>query len=227
MLFYLPDLQQDLLPETEARHVLQVLRLRKGDHISVTDGKGNRAQARILSEKASACRLEIVGNEYIAPFRQEEIHLAVAPSKNADRMDWLVEKATEMGCNGFHFFKSERTGRNHLNIERLQRIALSAIKQSGQYYLPEIHWYDRLSLLPFSDFERIIIADLSSTNSRLTQLPFRKMLFLIGPEGDFSPGELEWLCGQQTESVRFLPQVLRTETAALYALSLGILSLPG
>jgi 16S rRNA (uracil1498-N3)-methyltransferase len=227
MLFYLPDLQQNLLPETEARHALQVLRLRKGDLISVTDGKGNRAQARILSEKTSACLLEISGNEHITPYRQEEIHLAVAPTKNSERMDWLIEKATEIGCNGFHFFKSDRTGRSHMNLERLQRIALSAIKQSEQYYLPEIKWYEKVQLLPFSNFDRIITADLSSKNTRLTPKTFRKMLFLIGPEGDFSPEELDWLTGQSTESVRFLPQVLRTETAALYALSLGVLSLHG
>jgi len=223
-LFYLPDFQSAVLPEPEARHALQVLRLHKGDELLLTDGKGHRGKARILAEKINQCQLEILEQEKIPTFRSEEIHLAVAPTKNSERMDWLVEKATELGCNGFHFFKSERTGRNQLNLDRLQRIALSAIKQSGQYYLPEIHWYNSLNAVPFSSFDRIITADLSGKESRLAPLSFQKMLLLIGPEGDFSPAELEFLQRQQTEAVRFLPQVLRTETAGLYALTLALVS---
>lgn len=224
-LFFLPDFQNPTLPEQEARHAIQVLRLRKGDVLHLTDGKGRRATGRILSEKSSDCKLEVSEIQLVEPFRSEEIHLAVAPTKNADRMEWLVEKATELGCNGLHFFHSERTGRQQLNMERMQRIALSALKQSGQHYLPSIAWYQDLRQLPLPDFDRVITADLSSSESRLTSRPFRKMLLLIGPEGDFSGEELSWLASQQTESIRFLPQVLRTETAALYALSMGILSI--
>ena len=223
-LFYLPDFESEILPEPEARHVLQVLRMRKGDLLQLTDGKGRRATGRILQEKVSQCRLEITDIQSVERFRSGEIHLAVAPTKNADRMEWLVEKATELGCNGFHFFQSERTARSHLNLERLERVALSAIKQSGQYHLPEIKWHKQLQQLPLADFDRIVIADLSSSHTRLNPIPFRKMLLLIGPEGDFTAEELVWLGTQKTESIRFLPQVLRTETAALYALSLAILA---
>ena len=226
MLFYLPLFEQALLPEAEARHALQVLRLRKNDSIQVCDGNGHVASARILKESTSDCRLELTEIKRIDPLRKEEIWLAVAPTKNADRMEWLVEKAVEIGCNGFHFFKSGRTGRNHLNLERLNRIALSAMKQSGQFYLPRLHWHEDLNRLPFNEFDRLVTADLRSENKRLQARPFRKMLMLIGPEGDFTPEEFTFLQSLQTEQLRFLPQVLRTETAALYALTLGLLSLP-
>ncbi len=224
MLFYLPDFQNPILPETEARHALQVLRLKKGDQIRVSDGKGRIAKGQILSDKPANCRLDLREEERVKPLREEEIHLAIAPTKNADRMEWLEEKGSELGCNGFHFFKSARTERSNLNLERIEKIALSAMKQSGQFYLPEIHWHKSLDALPMGDFDRIITADLSAAENRLQEIPYKKMLLLIGPEGDFDSKELQWLKEKSTESLRFLPQVLRTETAALYALTLALVS---
>lgn len=224
MLFYLPDFSLPVLPETEARHALQVLRLNAGDDIDLSDGKGKRAKAKILEAKAGNCSLALSDITETSPLTSAEIHLAVAPTKNADRMEWLVEKGTELGCRGFHFFRSSRTERNHLNLERMERIALSAMKQSGQYFLPEMHWYKKPEDLPMGSFDRIVIADLSARENRLQQIPCNKMLMLIGPEGDFTESELSWLSELKTESIRFLPQVLRTETAALYALSLALLT---
>ena len=224
MLFYLPDFENPVLPESEARHALQVLRMKKGDRLHVSDGKGGKASAQIQSESTSACKLQLNDIEHVNKFQSGDIFLAVAPTKNADRMEWLVEKGTELGCAGFHFFRSKRTERNHLNLERLEKIALSAMKQSGQYYLPEIHWHRSTADLPVQQFDRIVTADLSASENRLKEIPYNKMLLLIGPEGDFTPEELQWLSGKSTESVRFLPQVLRTETAALYALTLAMVS---
>ena len=224
MLFYLPDFENPVLPETEARHALQVLRMKKGDSLRVTNGKGLKADAQILSDKPAACLLQLSEIGQLKRFQSGEIYLAVAPTKNADRMEWLIEKGTELGCAGFHFFKSKRTERNHLNLERLEKIALSAMKQSGQNFLPEIHWHKSLEELPLHHFDRIITADLSAAENKLKEIPYKKMLLLIGPEGDFTTVELEWLSGKSTESVRFLPQVLRTETAAMYALTLGLVS---
>lgn len=224
MLFYLPDFANPVLPETEARHALQVLRMKKGDSLQVSDGKGGFAEAVIGSESTSACKLQLSEIKHFTKPQEGEIFLAVAPTKNADRMEWLVEKGTELGCAGFHFFRSKRAERNHLNLERLEKIALSAMKQSGQYHLPEIHWHKSLSDVPLSEFDRLVTADLSATENRLNAIPFSKMLLLIGPEGDFTPEELRWLAGKSTEALRFLPQVLRTETAALYALTLAMVS---
>ena len=224
MLFFLPDFENPVLPETEARHALQVLRMKKGDSLQVSNGKGGLAEAVIVSESISACKVQLTEIKHFTKPQQGEIFLAVAPTKNADRMEWLVEKGTELGCGGFHFFRSKRTERNHLNLERLEKIALSAMKQSGQYFLPEIYWHKILSDVPLNDFDRIITADLSAAENKLKEIPFNKMLLLIGPEGDFTPEELQWLAGKSTETVRFLPQVLRTETAALYALTLAMVS---
>lgn len=221
MLFYLPDFTNPILPETEARHVLQVLRMKTGEVLEVTDAAGKKGKARLLNEKPGNCLLQILESENTERLWTGEFWLAVAPTKNLDRMEWLVEKATEIGCNGFHFFRSRRTERSHLNTERLNKIALSAMKQSGQFYLPQIHWHDKLQLLPFGQFNRIITADLSSNETKIKPGTDEKTLLLIGPEGDFTPDELEYLAEKKTEALRFLPQVLRTETAALYALMLA------
>jgi len=95
------------------------------------------------------------------------------------------------------------------------------MKQSGQFFLPQIHWHDKLQLVPFGKFNRIITADLSAKETKIKQGKNEKILLLIGPEGDFTPEELDFLAEKKTESLRFLPQVLRTETAALYALMLA------
>jgi 16S rRNA (uracil1498-N3)-methyltransferase len=221
MLFYLPDFAKPILPETEARHVLQVLRMKAGDVLDVTDAAGQKGKARLLNEKPGNCLLQVLESETTDRLWTGEFWLAVAPTKNLDRMEWLVEKATEIGCQGFHFFRSRRTERNQLNTERLNKIALSAMKQSGQFFLPQIHWHDKLQLVPFGEFNRIITADLSAKETKIKQGKHEKILLLIGPEGDFTPEELDFLAEKKTESLRFLPQVLRTETAALYSLMLA------
>jgi len=221
MLFYLPDFAKPILPETEARHVLQVLRMKTGDVLDVTDAAGKKGKARLLNEKPGNCLLQVLESETTDRLWTGEFWLAVAPTKNLDRMEWLVEKATEIGCQGFHFFRSRRTERNQLNTERLNKIALSAMKQSGQFFLPQIHWHDKLQLVPFGEFNRIITADLSAKETKIKQGKHEKILLLIGPEGDFTPEELDFLAEKKTESLRFLPQVLRTETAALYSLMLA------
>jgi 16S rRNA (uracil1498-N3)-methyltransferase len=224
MLFYLPDFAHPVLSEPESMHCVKVLRMQKGNELEITDGAGHFGKARILDPNPKRCGLEITSQTTKAKDWTGTLWLAVAPTKNIDRMEWMVEKCTEIGCDGFLFVRTERTERDHLNLERLQKVALSAMKQSGQAWLPEILWASKWSAIPWARFDRIVTADLGSENKKLERKETDSCLLFIGPEGDFTTKELEDLKNRKAESIRLRPQVLRTETAALFALSLAHLS---
>jgi 16S rRNA (uracil1498-N3)-methyltransferase len=221
MLFYLPEFHKPVLPETESMHCVKVLRKGKGDTIRVTDGLGNMADARITDPNPKRCGLELLNPIEKPKDWEGNVWLAVAPTKNLDRMEWLVEKATEIGCDGFLFVRTARTERDHLNLERLQKVALSAMKQSGQASLPDMIWAPKWNQIPWEKFDRILTADLTAHNPEWKRDLNSRSLLFIGPEGDFTPQELDDLKQHQAESIRLRPQVLRTETAALYALMLA------
>jgi len=221
MLFFLPDFSEALLPEAEAQHCLKVLRLGQGAEISVTDGKGLMGKARIVDANPKKCKLTVFDSSLKPKDWEGSVWLGVAPTKNLDRMEWLVEKGTEIGCDGFLFIRTARTERDQINLERLGKVALSAMKQSGQAWMPELSWAGKWSSIPWANFDRLITADLGSENKTLNRKPNESCLILIGPEGDFTPQELEDLKQRKAESIKLRPQVLRTETAALYALSLA------
>lgn len=127
----------------ESAHILKVLRMREGDPINIVDGKGHFIHA-LLGGKGSYLIQEV---EDMAPLWPRPIHLCVAPTKNMDRMEWLVEKAVEIGIDSISFVKCHYSERNNVNVERLNRIAASAMTQSHKFYLPQIH-----DIVPFSDF---------------------------------------------------------------------------
>jgi 16S rRNA (uracil1498-N3)-methyltransferase len=221
MLFYLRDFSQPTLSETESQHLIKVLRKQKGDCIDVTDGFGSRAQARIEDPNFRHCRLVLSEPTLVPRPWTGSYWLGVAPTKNLDRMEWLVEKATEVGCNGFLFFRSQRTERDHLNLERLQKVAIAAMKQSGQSWLPDLHWIPKWEAFPWQDFDQIWITDLDVSDADQPlqiQSGATKTLWMIGPEGDFTSEERADLKKHLARSVSLGPTVLRTETAALYSL---------
>lgn len=220
MLFYLPDFNDPVLPETEALHCFRVLRHRQGDCIEVTDGAGQRATAEILDENQKKARVRLSEIRSVPKGWSGEIWLAVAPTKQLDRMEWMVEKCTEIGIDGFLFVRTQRTERPVLNLERLEKTALSAMKQSGQSHLPTLQWVAHWKQFPWGDFDRYYCADLGS--EAISTLPpgHNKSLIFIGPEGDFTPDEIQEIHQNNAVSVRLRPQVLRTETAGMYALSL-------
>jgi 16S rRNA (uracil1498-N3)-methyltransferase len=218
MLFYLPDFSKPVLPESDALHVLKVLRKKKGDWIEVCEGQGGKAKARIESTDLKNCLLHLSETEHIPKQAQGEIWLAVAPTKQMERMEWMVEKCTEIGVDGFVFFQATRSERNSLKLERLQKVAISAMKQSGQVWLPPVFWYPDWKQFPWQEFQTIFVADLEeNAEDQLIAGP-GKNLIMIGPEGDFSPDEYAEIRQHQARRVRLLPQILRTETAALFAL---------
>ncbi|MBP3763456.1 MAG: 16S rRNA (uracil(1498)-N(3))-methyltransferase [Bacteroidales bacterium] len=227
-LFYCPDITPDALctldPE-ESRHAVRVLRLRQGDAIEVTDGRGALHHCRILEANDKACVVEALRSEcpnYHPPF---SIHLAVAPTKNPSRMEWLVEKAVEVGVGEITLLRCDHSERSFLKTDRLQKIALSAMKQSLHTVLPTIH-----EAVPMREW----VASAAPTGLRLIahceagqpRTPLAKALtagrdatLLIGPEGDFSTEEIASALQQGFLPVSLGPSRLRTETAALYAVT--------
>ena len=129
-LFYLPDIAQATLSEAESLHCVKVLRHQVGDSLFVTDGVGHLYQAQIIEAKAKACKLhnfQLIREEAPKGFH---IHLAIAPTKNIERMEWFVEKAIELGVDQITFLKCQNSERKGINLERMEKKAVGAMKQS-------------------------------------------------------------------------------------------------
>ncbi len=219
-LFYQPQLSGStgFLEGDEAHHALKVLRLKIGDDISVTNGTGTIAQATITAIEKNLCNFKITETSFHT--KDSSIHIFVAPTKNADRMEWLVEKATEIGVSSIHLVKCDRSERVNINDERLRKVALSAMKQSQQSWLTQIH-----GLLPFkevvqnsSDQKFIGFVDHSNPDQLKNIVKpgkLQKYAILIGPEGDFTKEEVDLAIKNGWKKVSLGPNRLRTETAAL------------
>lgn len=208
----------------EQTHIVKVLRMRSGEEIFITDGKGNLAQGNLVFEgkKVSLEVQEITKN---LPNFSRQLHIAIAPTKNIDRIEFFVEKATEMGISEITLLQTEQTERKNVNIEKIRKQSVAASKQSLRTHLPIIN-----ELTKFSDFikninpqttfvahcnenlERIDLNLLSQTKQDQQQ----KITFLIGPEGDFSDKEIQILAEKGVKAVSLGKQRLRTETAGVF-----------
>lgn len=227
--FFAPDIQATgILPADESRHCSKVLRHRAGDEICVIDGMGNRFVCRILDPDPRSTQVEIISSEHIEEHWQPKITLAVAPTKNIDRMEWMTEKAVEIGINRIVPILCEHSERKVIKNERLVNIAVSAMKQSLKSTLPEIR-----SLTPFGDFlKEFGILGLPSAqhfmgycDAKYPRLPLAAeykapsdVVLMIGPEGDFSPSEVEAAVKAGFIPTTFGDSRLRTETACIVAL---------
>lgn len=220
-LFYAPEIEATgILPEDESGHCVRVLRHQEGDHIDVTDGKGNLFDVVIVAAHAKRCAVEIVGRKK----RTEplpKITIAVAPTKNMDRLEWFVEKATEIGVKRIIPLLTEHCERRVVKKERLEKTAIVAMKQSLHFDLPEIEpltsWKDLLKQ-PFEG--QRFIAHCRQDLNVLFRDAYQKgeeALVLIGPEGDFSEREIEEALALGYAPISLGNSRLRTETAALVA----------
>lgn len=223
--FYAPDLAATgLLPESDSQHAVRVLRMRDGDELLAVDGRSSVMHCRILEAHPRHTAVEILHTEVeILPWHQD-ISVAVAPTKHLDRMEWLVEKLTEIGVNRIIPMHCERSERKEIKTERLEKIAVSAMKQSLKATLPEIMPMTRLrNILPlFPDHNKYMgYCDDTAERSDFSHAykPHQSSLILIGPEGDFTPTEVDLALGNGVTPVTFGSNRLRTETAALYAVS--------
>lgn len=204
----------------ESRHIVRVLRKKENDIINITNGKGFLFECEIISALEKKCEVRIMSSEFFEPMNYH-LHLAVAPTKMNDRYEWFLEKATEIGIHEITPIICDHSERKDIKMERFEKILLSAMKQSLQYYLPKLN--NPINLSDFLEQKtggQLYIAHCEETDkkelAREVQ-PKGTITILIGPEGDFSEKEI-----QTAVSVGYMPVSLgktrlRTETAGLYA----------
>lgn len=221
-LFYTPDIQDDMrLPEDEAGHCIRVLRMKEGDRIRLTDGKGSFYNAVISSVSGKQCIVHIENKEVQQPLWDGHLHIAVAPTKLMDRNEWFVEKAVEIGVDEITFLKTEHSERDVIKMERIGKIAVSAMKQSQKATLPVLNGMTAFQNLVEKGFNGDrFIAHCEPGSKLLLQdavIPGHDTLVLIGPEGDFSRAEIDIALKAGFRPVSLGPSRLRTETAALVA----------
>lgn len=231
--FYVPNAtEHNELPTDEAIHAIRVLRLKIGDDIFLIDGKGNFYEAVVTLANSKHCLYEITQTLVQNKTWNGHIHLAIAPTKDISRIEWLVEKATEIGFDEISFLNCQFSERKNLRIDRIERIVISAMKQSRKAWKPIVN-----NMLSFEDFmqkevigqkfichcyNEIEKTDFFSNinNSGL----FEDITVLIGPEGDFSINEVHQALQQQYKSTTLGNSRLRTETAGLAAVLMANLA---
>ncbi|MGN0036957.1 MAG: 16S rRNA (uracil(1498)-N(3))-methyltransferase [Bacteroidaceae bacterium] len=220
--FYTPDiLTCPELPEEEAGHCLRVLRLGQGDEICLTDGKGAFYRAEIDTVAGKRCTVRLLETKPQEQAWRGYLHIAMAPTKNMDRTEWFAEKATEIGLNELSFLNCRFSERRVLKMERIERIVVSAMKQSLKATMPLLDEMTDFGRFIRQDFEgQKFIAHCYEGEKPLLRdvvRPGERALVMIGPEGDFSPEEVEEAVGLGFQPVSLGRSRLRTETAALVA----------
>lgn len=223
--FYAPDIERTLLlPESDSQHCVRVLRHRPGDLIEVIDGHGNSFTCRLVDAHSKHAAVEIVEKRRQPLPWNYSVTIAVAPTKLMDRMEWMTEKLVEIGVNRIVPLLCEHSERKEIKLERLEKTAISAMKQSLKSTMPLID-----TMTPLSDFvkslsgsnsdkfvaycdkniERVLLSQACEQN--------KDTVVLIGPEGDFSPSEIRMLLDSGFRPVSLGDCRLRTETAAINA----------
>lgn len=231
--FYAPDAQTSTeLPPDEAMHALRVLRLKAGDAMMLMDGQGNYYRAEVTLAHTKHCFYEI--KEVLPQERQWQghVHLAIAPTKMMERMEWMLEKAVEIGVDEITFIHSQFSERRLVKISRCDKIAVAATKQSHKAWKPklnEIVTFEKFIRMPFEGGKYIAHCydEIPRTYlyDELRQAPKQEdALVLIGPEGDFSVSEVKTALACGFKSVHLGKSRLRTETAGLSAVMMMQLS---
>lgn len=223
-LFYNSDIKISdknfFFDKEESKHIVKVLRKKEGDNIYITNGLGNLFISEIVFASEKKCEVKIIDINTFEP-TPYYIHIAVAPTKMNDRMEWFLEKATEIGIHEITPILCEHSERKVYKIDRAEKIIQSALKQSNQYFLPKIN-----EPVPFSNFVKTafdgqkFIAHCEETAKRSFKNEIKlnsKILILIGPEGDFSTKEINLAIENKFVPVTLGNTRLRTETAALVA----------
>ena len=220
-LFHCPDLGPDLveLPEEEAHHATGVLRLGTGSWVGLLDGRGSSAEAELVEVSKRRCIARIGPRTQHPAERKARIHLAVAPTKQMDRYEWFLEKATEIGVDRITPLLTARTERNKLRHDRMERVLLSAMKQSRRKWLPVLDAPTTLEAIAQEKAAQRFFGWCEGVHAPLVEQygAAADALLLIGPEGDFTPEEAALLLGRGFRAVGLGMARLRTETAAVAA----------
>lgn len=224
-LFYTPDITPNatayFLNEEESKHCTRVLRLTQGDEINLIDGKGGLYTATISDAHPKRTILHI--NKVITEYgkRNHYLHIAIAPTKNMERLEWFLEKATEIGIDEVSLIITQHSERKEAKTERLNKIITSAVKQSLKAYHPvlnEVNGFNKFLSQPF-DGQKFIAHCAGGDKQELRNIiePNGRYLILIGPEGDFSEKEIADALQSDYKAITLGTSRLRTETAALEA----------
>lgn len=230
--FYVPDAKNNNeLPQEEATHALRVLRLKSGDEMFIMDGTGNFYHAEVSLATNKKCLYEIKETLPQHKTWKGHIHLAIAPTKNMDRIEWMTEKVTEIGFDELSFLNCAFSERKVLRTERIEKIVVSAVKQSRKPWKPIVN-----EMIPFKDFismpreGRKFIAHCYQEIEKndlfdIINKEKENVTILVGPEGDFSIEEVRLAIENGYESISLGQSRLRTETAGLMAVTMSQLSL--
>lgn len=229
-LFYAPNIAiEPVLPEEESNHCVQVLRRTAGDEVVVTDGVGNLYHCVITNPHRKHCELRIERVETPQALHEGWIRIGIAPTKNIDRTEWAIEKCVEMGADEMVLLLCDHSERKTVNIDRLQKIVVSAAKQSLKARFPILKPLTRMTDLAIEG-DRFIahcIEGYKATDDKRALkdkiVRGHETTVLIGPEGDFSPEEVKWALEQGYEPVSLGAARLRTETAAVVACHTAVL----
>jgi 16S rRNA (uracil1498-N3)-methyltransferase len=224
-LFYTPDIlpshPQYFLNEEESKHCIRVLRLSVGDEVQLIDGRGGFYTASIKDDHPKRTILQIISVKTEFNKRNHYLHIAIAPTKNIERLEWFLEKATEIGIDEISLIICQRSERKEAKTDRLNKIITSAVKQSIKAYHPILNEAEQLSKLiekqndgqkfiaHCDKGDKISLKDAVKSNG--------KYLILIGPEGDFTPKEIDDALNNDFKAITLGESRLRTETAALEA----------
>lgn len=232
--FFVPDAGNVTeLPQEEAKHALKVLRLSSGDEINLMDGEGNFYRAEVSLASSKHCLYQILETFPQQPAWKGKVHLAIAPTKMMDRIEWMAEKATEIGFDELSFLSAKFSERKTIRVDRMDKIVVSAVKQSHKAWKPVVN-----EMTPFKEFvaqprtgkkyichcyEEIDKVDLfAELQKRLDDEG--NVTILVGPEGDFSIEEVQLALQYGYVSVSLGTSRLRTETAGLMAVAMANLA---
>ncbi|SRX73732.1 16S rRNA (uracil(1498)-N(3))-methyltransferase [Aequorivita antarctica] len=225
-LFYTPNISENskeiTFDKEESRHIVKVLRMKEGDSFKITNGKGSFFDAEVISANPKGCLVKIISEEVQQPLSYQ-LHIAVAPTKLNDRYEWFMEKATEIGISEITPIICDHSERKVIKSERYEKILQSAMKQSLKAYLPILN--EAVSFKNFVTSEKTTeslkcIAHCEETDKKSLKsvlIPKKKVIILIGPEGDFSNEEIEFAKTSGFIPVTLGESRLRTETAAIVA----------
>jgi 16S rRNA (uracil1498-N3)-methyltransferase len=222
-LFYAPGLKNNthVLTPDESRHCIKSLRLGKSDFVHLTDGRGNLFRSRIVKDDPRRCVVEVEQTWHEYGKRSFSLHLAVAPTKNIKRYEWFLEKVTELGIDEITPLLCFHSERKQVNPERMNRILISAMKQSLKTYLPELHqmrsFADLVRSAPQGNRYLGYCEEENTPHLKRLYHPGENALILIGPEGDFSQQEVALANDYGFQSISLGQSRLRTETAGVVA----------
>lgn len=226
-LFFTPDLNPSsenfILSEEESKHAIRVLRMDFGDRLHLIDGRGGLYEAQIIDPHPKRTVLAILNVEEDFQHPRYHLHIAVGPTKNIDRIEWFLEKATEVGIQEITPLICEHSERKEVKLDRLNKVVVAAMKQSLKAYLPKLNaavsFKQFLKNIPTEGVQKAIAHCVDAEKKYLNQIfePAKHYIILIGPEGDFSDEEIKLAIQMGFHPISLGESRLRTETAALAA----------